>query len=246
MNLIGSRGNRRHGIRHGQAAVVVPVPIHADFFTRGLDDFLDREFHQVVGAARSCVANRVAQDDGASAGANGGRIERDERLRVGANGVLGDIHHRESGRHRLLHRVFGGALKEFDGPVLYQPPDRAGAEKERSFQRLTDALAEVDDRLDVLFLRAPGCVGPDFQAGAEDFARQRLGIFKRARPRAGQADVDRVDSQRIHQLDDFDFFGDGRVAHGRILQPVAKGFVVEQDAGSGRECPARCSDSSRG
>ena len=55
------------------------VPIHANFFAGWFDDFFDDEFYQIVGAARSGVADGVAQNRGARAGTNCGGVQRDHR-----------------------------------------------------------------------------------------------------------------------------------------------------------------------
>ena len=49
-----------------------------------------------------------------------------------------------------------------------------------------------------------------------------------ARTRAGKAEVEGVDAERIHQVENFDLFADRGVADGRRLQTVAESFVVEQ------------------
>jgi len=68
-----------------------------------------------------------------------------------------------------------------------------------------------------------------------DFAGQGLGVRGGARACAREADVEGVDAQRFHQVKQLNFFFDGGVVNGRILQTVAESFVVEQDAGAGRD-----------
>jgi hypothetical protein len=52
-----------------------------------------------------------------------------------------------------------------------------------------------------------------------DFARQRGDVFDRARTGSGQPKVERVDAERLHQVEDFDLLFNGRVADGGRLQP---------------------------
>ena len=51
------------------------MPVHANFFAAGFDDFLDDEFHQVVRAVGNGVADGVAEHDGAGAAANRRRVK---------------------------------------------------------------------------------------------------------------------------------------------------------------------------
>jgi hypothetical protein len=44
---------------------------------------------------------------------------------------------------------------------------------------------------------------------------------------AGQTEIYCFDSERFDQMKDFDFFGDGRIEDGGILQTVAQRFVIE-------------------
>jgi len=48
-------------------------------------------------------------------------------------------------------------------------------------------------------------VGLDLHPVRGDFPRQSFGVRK-ARGRTRQTDVHRIDSQRFHQVEDFDFF----------------------------------------
>ncbi len=47
---------------------------------------------------------------------------------------------------------------------------------------------------------------------------------------AGEADVQRIDAERFHEVQDFDFFFDAGVVDGGILQAVAERFVIQQNA----------------
>ena len=133
VNLIGAGGNRGERIRDGEAAIVVAVPIDANFFAGWLHDFFDCKFHQIVGAARRGVADGVAQHDGARAGANCGGVQRDHSDGVGANRVFGDVHHGKTGGDGEFHGVFGGALEMIHGPIFDQAANRARAEKRGRF-----------------------------------------------------------------------------------------------------------------
>jgi hypothetical protein len=73
-------------------------------------------------------------------------------------------------------------------------------------------------------------VGLDLHSVRGDFASQRLGVRKGPWPGAGKSDIDGVDSQGLHQMQDFDLFFDAGVEDRGILQTVAKGFVIHQHA----------------
>ena len=75
-------------------------------------------------------------------------------------------------------------------------------------------------------MRARGAVGLNLHAVRGDFASQRFGVRKGARPGARQSNIDGVDSKGFHQVQDFDLFFDAGVEHGRILQTVAQRFII--------------------
>ena len=76
-------------------------------------------------------------------------------------------------------------------------------------------------------MSAGGAVGADLHFVGDDFAGEGFDVFDGARAGAGQAEVERVDAESFHQVEDFDFPGDGGIADGWGLQAVAEGFVVE-------------------
>ena len=99
---------------------------------------------------------------------------------------------------------------------------------------MPDFLRNLDDRADIIFVRARGTIRSNFQARSHDLARQRFGVGISARAGAGKSDIHRVDAQRFHQVKNFDFFRDGRIVDGRILQAVAQSLVIQRDAAAGR------------
>jgi len=76
-------------------------------------------------------------------------------------------------------------------------------------------------------MRSRRAVGLDLHATGRDFAGQRFGVRIGARPSSGKADIDGVDSQGFHQVQDFDFFFDAGVEDGRILQTVSQRFIIQ-------------------
>jgi 2'-5' RNA ligase len=65
--------------------------------------------------------------------------------------------------------------------------------------------------------------------------RQRFDVFKRpwASPRKTQ--VEGVDSQRFHEMKNLNFFCNGRIAHRRRLQSIAKSFIVQRNRPGGQK-----------
>src|SRR5271157_51639 len=96
VHTIRARDDRGHGVGDGEAAIAVAVPVHANLFARGLNDFLDHKAHQSQRAHRSGVAGGVANADGPRAAVDGGGIEALHRLRIATAGVFGDVHHVET------------------------------------------------------------------------------------------------------------------------------------------------------
>jgi len=89
------------------------------------------------------------------------------------------------------------------------------------------------------FLGAGGAVAFDLQVSPGDLPRQRLYVRHRARARARQSQVEGIDAQGLHQVENLDLLFDGRIADGRRLQAVAQGFVVEQDRSARRQLRRR-------
>jgi len=140
------------------------------------------------------VTDGVAEDDGAGAAADCGRIEALDGVGVGADGVFGYIHRREIVVDGELDGFFGGALEVIDGPVFHQATDGAGAEEGGGFDGDSYALGNLGDGADVGLDRAGGSVGANLHAIAGDFPGQGFGVFCGAGAGAGQADVERVDA----------------------------------------------------
>ena len=67
----------------------------------------------------------------------------------------------------------------------------------------------------------------DVQRGRRDLARQPLDVGDDVRAGARQADVGRVDPERVHPVEDVDLLVDRRRPHRRRLQAVAQRLVVE-------------------
>src|SRR4029077_5407967 len=74
VNLVRAGSKCRERIGNGEAAIVVPVPVDANFLAGRFYDFVDRKLHKIEGAGRSGMADGVAKNDGARAVSNGRRV----------------------------------------------------------------------------------------------------------------------------------------------------------------------------
>ena len=83
-------------------------------------------------------------------------------------------------------------------------------------------------------MRSRRAVGLDLHAVRGNFAGERFGVRVGTQPGPRKTDIDGVNSQGFHQMQDFDFFFDIGIEDGRILQTVAQRFVIQQDARTGR------------
>src|SRR5690242_14805153 len=219
-------GKRPERICNGEAAVIVAVPVHANFFSAGPDDFADDELHEVVSTLRYTVADGVAEDDGARSVANGGGVEAFDGAGIGANGVFGDVHRGEAVLDGKLDGVFRGAFEVVNSPIFDEAANGAGTEKCCGFDGNPSALRNFHDGTNVIFNRARSTIGLDAHAICGDFAGERFGVFVGAGASARKADVDGIEAERFHEVKDFNFFSDRRVVDGRVLQTVAERFVI--------------------
>ncbi len=73
-----------------------------------------------------------------------------------------------------------------------------------------------------------GAVGLDLQLRAADLAGQSFTMRNGARSGARQADVEHVDPQGLHQMENLDLLFDRGILHRRRLKSVAQRFVVQQ------------------
>ncbi len=210
------------------------VPIDANFFARRLDHIFDEVANQIVRAAGRRVPHSVAKHRRPRTTANRRRIQRLHRFRIGANGVFRDVHHRQAFGNGVAHGFFGDLLQVIDGPIFDQSANWARTEKSGGFEFQPDLLRNFDDGSNVFFMRARGAVRPNLHARADNFASQGFGVGVSARAGAGQADIHRVDAERFHQVQDFDFLLDAGILDGGILQAIAQSFVVQRDAPAGR------------
>ena len=229
MNLVGTCKNRGERIRDSKAAIIVSVPIDADFFTRGLHDFIAEKLNERISAHRRGVAHGVAKDRRFRPAINRGAIEALHGFGVGANRVLGDVHDRQSLRDGELDGVFRCAREMIHGPIFDEAANRAAAEKCRGFDGNPRLLRDFGDGADVIFMRARRAIRSDFQFCADNLICKCKRVAVCAGACAGEADIDRFNSERLHQMEDLKFFLDGWIEDRGILQAVAKSFVVEKN-----------------
>jgi hypothetical protein len=107
--------------------------------------------------------------------------------------------------------------------------DRRGADEEIGLERQTDALRDLDDRANVILVRAARRARSHVQLLLDDLAREALDSLLHVRPRAGQTDVGVIDADVVHVMKDADLVVERRITDRRRLKSVAQRLVVEFD-----------------
>ena len=80
-----------------------------------------------------------------------------------------------------------------------------------------------------LLVRARGAIRMRIFIRELMISRASASVSANARgPAPGKPDVHGLDSQRFHQMQDFDFFVDGGIANRGVLQAVAQGLVIDE------------------
>ncbi len=208
---------RTEGVGNRESAIAVAVPLHANIGATGLHHFVHHELDQRDHTHRSGMSHSVANDDGLGSAIDGRGVHALDGFRIAACGVFGDVHHVEPVRHRELHRMLSRSQQEVVGPVFGVAADGAGPDEGRRFDGNSGALHNLGDGPDIVLMGARRTVGLDVEARAADLSGQCLGVRHGARPGARQPDVEHVDADLFHQVEDLDFLFDGRVAHrGRL------------------------------
>src|SRR5271157_1981324 len=226
MHLIRSRRHRRQRIRHRQSAIPVPMPVHANSLPRRFHHLSHRKSHQVKRALRRRMPHRVAQHNRPRSAANRRLVQPLHRIRVRPHRIFGHIHHRQPMRHREPHRLLRRPLQMFNRPVLHQSPYRARPQKRRRLNRNPHLLRNLHNRPYIRFHRARRAIRPDAHVIRDNLPRQPLHRLRHARSRTRQTKVHRINVQRFHEMQYFDFFFNGRIGHRRRLQPISQRLVV--------------------
>ncbi len=229
MHNLSAGHKRGQRIGNSQATIGMAMPLNADIFPRRLYHFVDDEMHERNYAHGSGVPAGVADHDGLGAAGDGGAVHALDSLGIAAGRVLGHVHHIEAERDSVLYGAFRGAQQEVIGPILGIAPDGAGADERRRLDGNTSALHDLSDRPDVVVVGARRTVGLDLHVRAANLPRQSFAVCHGAWSGSGQPDIERVNSQPFHQVEDFDFLFYGRIADGRRLQAVAQRLVIQQD-----------------
>src|SRR5690242_15630472 len=222
MHAMGARHQRGQRVGHRQTAVAVAVPIHANLLPGGLYHFVHYALDQRERTHGRGMAAGIANHDGAGAMADGSGVEALNHLRLAATGVLGDVHDFQAERDRVLHRFFRSLEKELVRPAFGVAANGAGADESGGRNGQTYALGNFGDGTNVVLVGAGGTVGLDFQPRVSDLARQGLYVLAGPGAGTGQAQVEHVDAEVLHEVEDADLFGDRRIAHRGRLQAVAQ------------------------
>src|SRR4029077_5829955 len=129
--------------------------------------------------------------------------------------------------------LLGGLEEEVFRPAFGKAAYRARADEGGGFDAQARFLRNLSDRADVVFVSAGSAIGANPKLVVHDLARQSCDMLDRARAGTGQAEIERVDAQRLHQVENRDLVLDNGIAHGGRLQAVAQSLIVEQHLSGG-------------
>ena len=201
------------------------VPFDANFFAGRLHHLFQHKLDQRHRAHGRGVSGSIAEHQSVRSTIDGGGVQLLHRFRIAARRVFGGVHDFEAKRDRVFDGLFGGLQQEVAIPALGVAANGTGSKKRRDLDGEAGFLHDLGDRANVVLVRARGAVGRDLHFVGDDFARQRRNVLDRARTCSGKPEVERVDAERLHQVQDFDLLLNGRIADGRRLQAVAQRFI---------------------
>src|SRR5438552_7751982 len=84
---------------------------------------------------------------------------------------------------------------------------------------------------------ASGAVGADIHLVLRNLARQGLYMLDSSWTSARKTQVERVDPQRLHQMQYFEFLLNGWITNRGRLQAIAQGFVIQLNRAAGNKLP---------
>ena len=175
------------------------------------------------------VPGGVTNHDGARTTSNRRRVEPLHRLRIAAAGIFSDVHRVQAERNRILHGFLGGLQKKIVAPAFRKAANGTGADKCSRLDAQAGFLHDLGNGTNIVLMRPRRAVGANLHLVRDDFPRQRRHVLDRARSCTRQSEIKRVDPERLHQMEDLNFLGDRRVAHGRRLQAIAQALIVQQN-----------------
>ena len=178
------------------AACTMAVPVDPDA-PAALLDYRRHEADDRGGARRRRVADGIGNAHPGRARANRRRIKPPQRLGIRARRIFGHIENRQAFANREANRLFRQLEELIDSPPFGVLPKRARPDERAAFNRNPDPLRDLDDRLDVGDERSRRAVGRQAQPLVDDLARQTLDVADDVRTCPGQAEVRRVDPQRV-------------------------------------------------
>ena len=217
------RGDTR---RDAEPAIAVAVPVDPDVDAQLVDERLHEADHRLR-AIRCRVSDRVGDAQALDARADRRRIQQPQRVGVGPRGIFRYVHRRQPLLDGEGKSVFGALLQVFDRPAFGVLADGARADERTALDRHAGPLLNLGDWRDVGRHRAGGAVRANLQPRVPDGAGEALDVARHSGSGAGQADVGRVDSERIHVMENVDLFVDAGGPNRRRLQTVAERLVVE-------------------
>src|SRR5213594_1054663 len=213
MHALGASEEGGNGVGNGKAAVAVPMPIDTNFLTRRLYNLVEYERYERIRPHGRGVPGSVANDNRARAAIDCGRIQPLNSFGIAAGRVFGDIGYFEAKRYCVLHGFFRGLEQELFCPSLRVTSNRTGTDKSCGSDVQPGALDDIRNWPNVILVGAGGAVRADLHLVPRNFPRQRFAVLEGTRPRSGEAEIERVNAQSFHQVQNLDFFRDRRIAN---------------------------------
>src|SRR5439155_23553586 len=104
--------------------------------------------------------------------------------------------------------------------------DHTRTQKSRRRDRDARLFGYINDRINVRNRCTRGAVRTNLQFALRYLFREREHVTLRTWPGAGQPDIEHVDAEIFHQVEELDFCFDGWIARRWLLQTVALCHVI--------------------
>src|SRR2546429_4500145 len=157
------------------------------------------------------------------------------RLRIAARRILGYIHDVETQRPGILHGCLCSLEQKVVSPALGVAADWTRSQKSGGFNIQARTLNDFSNRTYIVLMGARRTIGTNLHFPLDDLARQCFHVLHCTLACSRKSEVERVDAQRFHQMQDMKFFLDRGIPHGWRLQSVTQSLIVEENPPGGTQ-----------